>query len=230
MGTSCGVVHCAKNRSNAPKEGFFRLPSIVNTDEASQKLSGRRRDIWLSRISRKDFTPSQLAENNLTLHVCGSHFILGRPAVLFEPSNPDWAPGLNLGCKKLPVISSPESACERNARRRKQNENKTVQDEKRKGNKKILHEIINQNEMINNSVTADRNNKSKETQTESSANIEKENQELKTLNQKLDNENQYLRYKTMTSQNVPSKAQIKNFSYFVEKLYSVLKIFKFLYF
>ena len=42
-------------------------------------------------------------------------------------------------------------------------------------------------------VTADRNNKSKETQTESSANIEKENQELKTLNQKLHNENQYLK-------------------------------------
>ena len=39
-----------------------------------------------------------------------------------------------------------------------------LQDEKRKGNKKIVHEIINQNEMIKNSVTADRNNKSKETQ------------------------------------------------------------------
>ena len=65
-----------------------------------------------------------------------------------------------------------------------------MQDEKHKGNKKILHEIIKQNEIINNSVTADRNNKSKETQTESSANIEKENQELKTLNQKLHNENQ----------------------------------------
>ena len=39
-------------------------------------------------------------------------------------------------------------------------------------------------------MTADRNNKSKETQTESSANIEKENQQLKTLNQKLHNENQ----------------------------------------
>ena len=58
-----------------------------------------------------------------------------------------------------------------------------MQDEKHKGNKKILHEIIKQNEIINNSVTVDRNNKSKEIQTESSANIEKENQEL--TNQKL---------------------------------------------
>ena len=53
--------------------------------------------------------------------------------------------------------------------------------------------MINQNEIIKNSVTADRNNKIKETQTESSANIKKENQELKTLYQKLNNENQYLK-------------------------------------
>ena len=154
-------------------------------------MSRQRRDIWLSRI--KDLTPSQLAETNSTLHVYGSHFIWGRPAALFEPSNRDWAPSLNLGYKELSVISSPESPCERNARRKRRNENKTVQGEKHKGNKKIIHEINNQNEIINNSVTADKNNKIKEAQTESSANIEKENQELKTLNQKLHNENQYLK-------------------------------------
>ena len=41
-----------------------------------------------------------------------------------------------------------------------------VSQRKHKGNKKILHEIINQIEIINNSVTADRNiiaNTSKET-------------------------------------------------------------------
>ena len=35
----------------------------------------------------------------------------------------------------------------------------------------------------------------------------------------------YLRYKTITSQNVSSEAQVKNFFYFVEKLCSLLKIF-----
>ena len=40
----------------------------------------------------------------------------------------------------------------------------------------------------------------------------------------------YLCYKMITSQNVSSKAQIKNFFYFVEKLCSALKIFQFLYF
>ena len=40
----------------------------------------------------------------------------------------------------------------------------------------------------------------------------------------------YLRYKTITLQNVTSEVKIKNFFYFVEKLCFVLKIFKFLYF
>ena len=39
----------------------------------------------------------------------------------------------------------------------------------------------------------------------------------------------YLRYKMITSLNVSSEAQIKNFFNFLEKLCSVLKIFKFLY-
>ena len=119
MVTSCRVVGCAKKCSNAPTEGFFHLPSIVNTEETSQKFSQQRHNIWLSRINCKDLTPSQLAEKNSTLHVCGSHFILGRPVALFEPFNPDWTPSLNLGYKKLSVISSPESACERNARRKR---------------------------------------------------------------------------------------------------------------
>ena len=60
MVTSCKVVGCAQNRSNAQKEGFFRLPSMVNTVETSEKLSGQRRDTWLSRINRKDLTPPSL--------------------------------------------------------------------------------------------------------------------------------------------------------------------------
>ena len=117
--------------------------------------------IYDLRINRKDLTPYQLTENNSTLHVCGSYFILGRPAALFEPSNPDWTPSLNLRYKKLSVISSPEWAGEPNARRKRGNENKTVLDEKHKGNKKILHAIISKKEIISNSVTADRNYKCK---------------------------------------------------------------------
>ena len=53
---------------------------------------------------------------------------------------------------------------------------------KTKGTKKILHEIMmNQNGIIS-SATTDNSHKSKETPTELSVDIEKENQELKTLN------------------------------------------------
>ena len=61
-----------------------------------------------------------------------------------------------------------------------------------KQTKKVLYEIKNQNEITNN-VTANINNKCKETQTELSLDIEKENQESKTLNQMLYKEYQYLK-------------------------------------
>ena len=38
----------------------------------------------------------------------------------------------------------------------------------------------------------------------------------------------YLRYKTITSQNMLPEAQVKNFLYVVENLYSILKILWFL--
>ena len=50
---------------------------------------------------------------------------------------------------------------------------------------------MNQNEIIN-SVTAN-NNDSKETQTELSLDIQKKNKELRTLNQKLYDENLYFK-------------------------------------
>ena len=66
----------------------------------------------------------------------------------------------------------------------------SLQDEKHKGNK-ILYDLMNQNEIIN-SVTAN-NNDSKETQTELSLDIQKKNKELRTLNQKLYDENLYFK-------------------------------------
>ena len=50
--------------------------------------------------------------------------------------------------------------------------------------------MMNQNE-ITNRVTAGKSNKSKEPETELPVDIEKENREFRTLNQKLHNENQY---------------------------------------
>ena len=67
----------------------------------------------------------------------------------------------------------------RKARRKDKMKIKFFRIKKTKGNKKILHEMMmNLNEIINSAST----DNSKETQTELSVDIEKENQELKTLN------------------------------------------------
>ena len=57
-----------------------------------------------------------------------------------------------------------------------------MQNVKTKGNKKILHEIMMNQKEIMSSATTDNSNKSKETPTELSVDIENEKQELKTLN------------------------------------------------
>ena len=108
MVTCCKFMGCAINCSNAPTEGFFCLPSIVNPHENLQILSRQRCDVWLSRINGKDLTASHLPEKNSTLYVWGRRSISSRPAALFEPLNSDRAPNLNLGYKKLSVISSQE--------------------------------------------------------------------------------------------------------------------------
>ena len=89
---ACGVAGCSNSRKNAPDAGFFRLPSIITTDKRSEELSRNRRSQWLSKINRKNLTACQLAEKNSTLHVCGKHFINGKPSAMYETAD----------CMKLP--------------------------------------------------------------------------------------------------------------------------------
>ena len=82
--TACGVAGCSNSRKNAPNTGFFRLPSIVTTDRRSEEHSTDRRSQWLSKINQKNLTACHLAEKKLILHVCGKHFINGKPSALYE--------------------------------------------------------------------------------------------------------------------------------------------------
>ena len=95
--TTCDVAGCSNSSKNAPDAGFFLLPSIVTTDKRSEELSRDRRSQWLSKINRKNLTAWQLAEENSTLHVCGKHFINGKPPALYETTDPNWIPTINLG-------------------------------------------------------------------------------------------------------------------------------------
>ena len=88
------VLKCG-NRSGRDKgKRVFRLPSIItHQGEKALELSRQRQLQWLARIKRKDLRP----EKYPITRVCSDHFVSGSPSTLFDESNPDWAPSLNLG-------------------------------------------------------------------------------------------------------------------------------------
>ena len=76
----CAIVGCS-NRSDWEKDrSYFRLPKVTQKqDEEGRILSKRRREHWVSAISRSDL--------NLSAHhtrVCPDHFISGKFFCLTE--------------------------------------------------------------------------------------------------------------------------------------------------
>ena len=106
----CVVSGCS-NRQKKGGVSFFSIPGVIESQGAKTKeLSSQRRTLWLARINRKNWSPSSSSR------VCGDHFIsgntfiyylailiiiaviyIGRPSVLYNELNPDWAPSLNMG-------------------------------------------------------------------------------------------------------------------------------------
>lgn len=117
MVTSCSVFGCTNNRKKDKNSSYFRLPNVISTDETTQNLSTKRRELWLARINRQKLSENQLAEINSTLHVCSYHFVSGRPSKLFESSNPDWAPSLHLGYSNNTNAAQSEERFDRRQRR-----------------------------------------------------------------------------------------------------------------
>ncbi|RVE61317.1 hypothetical protein OJAV_G00169470 [Oryzias javanicus] len=68
-------------------------PIISRQGEITKNLSIERRKEWLAILNLKDTTYTNLAH----LRVCSDHFVKGKPSVLYDTTNPDWAPSLNLG-------------------------------------------------------------------------------------------------------------------------------------
>ncbi|KAJ8271078.1 hypothetical protein GJAV_G00122490 [Gymnothorax javanicus] len=92
MVTTCVVYGCHNRSSKGSQLRFFRIPVVrKNEGEAAWELSQRRRALWLARINRKNFQPSESSR------VCSDHFVQGRPSYLHDSKNPDWAPSLKLG-------------------------------------------------------------------------------------------------------------------------------------
>ncbi|KAL3865655.1 hypothetical protein ACJMK2_043019, partial [Sinanodonta woodiana] len=70
--------------------------------EETKTLSTNRREQWIARIGRKDWTPSQYSK------VCSDHFVTGKSSALFDVSHPDWSSSLLLKPEK-PKEATPEN-------------------------------------------------------------------------------------------------------------------------
>ncbi|KAG1655408.1 Protein ALP1-like [Nymphon striatum] len=88
----CAIYTChSRSTTDRIKLGYYAIPTVrVYEGEQTEELSRKRRALWLSRINRKDYTPSKHAA------VCSHHFVTGKPSALYDQTNPDWAPSLKL--------------------------------------------------------------------------------------------------------------------------------------
>ena len=77
MVNSCCVVGCTNRASLGSDIRFCVIPAIMlHQGEKTKQLSQKRRDLWISRINRKGWTPTANSR------VCSIHFYKGKPTLL----------------------------------------------------------------------------------------------------------------------------------------------------
>ena len=115
MVNSCCVFKCTKRQGRDKVVYFFSIPAVIEYQGAKTKeLSFKRHQAWILNINRKEWTPSKSSR------VCSEHFLsgklynnnymelnckyfnvgasfIGRPAPLYDSTNPDWVPSLKMG-------------------------------------------------------------------------------------------------------------------------------------
>ena len=94
----CVVIGCTKRSGRDKDVSFYRIPKVVtHRGKQEHELTKKRRAGFLAAISRDCFQGSSVLEND---RICSRHFISGKPAYLFDETNPDWLPTLHLGHTK----------------------------------------------------------------------------------------------------------------------------------
>ena len=92
----CIVIGCYKRSGRDKDVSFYRIPKVINTrGKQEYELSKKRRAGYLSAISRDDLTEITLVNER----ICSRHFVSGKPAYLYDETNPDWLPSLHPGNK-----------------------------------------------------------------------------------------------------------------------------------
>ena len=136
----CAIVGCANRAGRDKDKSFYRLPAIIKNQGAqTEQLSERRLRNWLAAIRRKDLK----AESYPYIRVCSDHFTSGKPAKLYDTTNPDWVPTLNLGhCegKTGDSLIRHDRAVGRATKRRKFNEEQAIAKEERDNQQESIRE------------------------------------------------------------------------------------------
>ena len=90
----CCVYGCSNRSDKGSGKSFFKVPSIIkHHGNESLVLSTERRNKWFASINRKELNVSVSRDHK----VCEDHFIGKSPAKLFDKTNPDWIPTVNMG-------------------------------------------------------------------------------------------------------------------------------------
>ena len=112
----CVVVGCSSKSGKHKGLGFFCIPKIItNQGEEQEELTTRRRNEWISAVSRGDATNKRVLESE---RVCSKHFVLREPAPDWDQFHVDLVSTVALGKKKY-VEKDHENATERALRAKK---------------------------------------------------------------------------------------------------------------
>ena len=110
----CCVVGCTNEPDKDSPLRFHHIPIIrTKRGEDSSILGTERRKKWFSAIKRSDINV-----NALHHIVCSVHVFSGKPTALFETSNVDWVPSLNMGYGDVETSTARVVAASNRAARR----------------------------------------------------------------------------------------------------------------
>ena len=99
----CVVIGCSKRSGRDKDVSFYRIPKVItHRGKQEYELTKKRRAGFLAAISRDCLQGSSVLEND---RICSRHFISGKPAYLYDDTNPDWLPTLHLGHTKKRLSS-----------------------------------------------------------------------------------------------------------------------------
>ena len=101
----CVVIGCSACSERDKWLTFHRFPMLTKRfGEKDFELRKKRLDGYLAAISREDIDPKSIEEHDY--RICSRHFVLGKPAKLYETNSPNWLSTLHLGHTKQSAQTS----------------------------------------------------------------------------------------------------------------------------